>query len=82
MKFRREHCEMALHHSSLSLNLIENGLCLQVIVFRLLYCFFLPRTSEHGITSLLSWLPLLYIVNAKTPRLPAQIGQVYIVPMA
>ena len=34
-------------------NLIENGLGSQVIVFRLLYCLFLPRTSKGRLTSLL-----------------------------
>ena len=36
------------------LNLIEKGLGSQVIVFRLLYCLSLPRTSEDRLTSLLS----------------------------
>ena len=36
------------------LKLLENGLGTQVIVFRLLYCLSLPRTSEDRLTSLLS----------------------------
>ena len=63
-------------------NLIENGLGSQVIVFRLLYCLFLPITSESRLTSLLSRLPVLYLVNAKGVRVPAQIGHMSVVSMA
>ena len=62
--------------------LLKTTLVSQVIVFRLLYCLFLPRTSESRLTSLLSWSPVLYIVNANTIEVSAQIGQIYAVPVA
>ena len=35
---------------------------------------------NHSITSSLNWLPVLYIVNAKGIRVPAQMGQESVVP--
>ena len=49
-------------------------------MFRILYCFFLPRTSEGRLTSWLSYLPVLYIVNAIGSAVPAQIGQAFVFP--
>ena len=46
------------------------------IVFRLLYCLFLHRTSEGRLTIRLSYLPLSYVVNDIGTKVPAQIGQV------
>ena len=37
--------------------------------------------ANHSITSSLNWLPILYIVNAKALKLPAQMGHI-VVPMA
>ena len=84
IQFKALHCYVRVLILALQLlqNLIENGLGSQVIVFRLLYCLFLPRTSEGRLTSFLSWLPVLYIVNAKAIRVPAQIGQASVVPLA
>ena len=50
--------------------------------FRLQCCLSLQEPANHSITSFLNWLPVLYIVNAKAPKEPAQMGQDSVVPMA